>query len=488
MEISQVITSLYRLSMTVRKSTWNNRYLKSASINVSFFERYDIEHVAQKFPNADRLIVERLGRGISRRRQYFKYRELHAAKLAYVVDENDDGPAPSETTASVFAKTQSKDERDLTTDGDVQSIMTETSFATSHGSPTKVHFPPMPKAASNGQPFECPFCYRIEVAETTHEWRKHVYRDLQPYMCTFKECAIPDETYASRRQWFSHELQKHRKVWHCSGHCDRKFESGEQLTSHLKAFWPVSITDAQIPALLDMRASPISRDEKLHCVLCRLEIIGRNQLQKHLGYHFEELALFALPNDNEESDEDLDSLAATTESGASLDRDLFEESDSYEKRQELGQLQEQEPRQSKKPGISKDYQDSVGHDVERVQNSYDGLFSSALPPKTADSPKSPENVTPARTAGRPLGRVAQILRGVGAKDDTITHASSRGSSSKAREDSVVGNTLPQKASTDVNVIFLAASVYDFNIDRIQREAGYPYLTYVAGEVQELDVQ
>ncbi|KAI4202901.1 MAG: hypothetical protein LQ350_002272 [Teloschistes chrysophthalmus] len=33
-----------------------------------------------------------------------------------------------------------------------------------------------------------------------------------------------------------------------------------------------------------------------------------------------------------------------------------------------------------------------------------------------------------------------------------------------------------------NVIFLAASVYEFNIDRARREAGYPYLTYVAGEI------
>ena len=33
-----------------------------------------------------------------------------------------------------------------------------------------------------------------------------------------------------------------------------------------------------------------------------------------------------------------------------------------------------------------------------------------------------------------------------------------------------------------NVLFLAASVYEFNIDRARKEAGYPYLTYVAGEV------
>ncbi len=35
---------------------------------------------------------------------------------------------------------------------------------------------------------------------------------------------------------------------------------------------------------------------------------------------------------------------------------------------------------------------------------------------------------------------------------------------------------------DFNIIFLAASVYEFNIDRARKQAGYPYLTYVAGEV------
>lgn len=40
-----------------------------------------------------------------------------------------------------------------------------------------------------------------------------------------------------------------------------------------------------------------------------------------------------------------------------------------------------------------------------------------------------------------------------------------------------------QGSQGFNVLFLAASVYEFNIDRARREAGYPYLTYVAGEVR-----
>ncbi|KAI9832401.1 MAG: hypothetical protein M1819_004389 [Sarea resinae] len=35
---------------------------------------------------------------------------------------------------------------------------------------------------------------------------------------------------------------------------------------------------------------------------------------------------------------------------------------------------------------------------------------------------------------------------------------------------------------DYNVLFLVASCYEFNIDRARREAGYPYLTYVPGEI------
>jgi hypothetical protein len=33
-----------------------------------------------------------------------------------------------------------------------------------------------------------------------------------------------------------------------------------------------------------------------------------------------------------------------------------------------------------------------------------------------------------------------------------------------------------------NVLFLAASLFEFNIDRARKEAGYPYLTYVPGEI------
>ncbi|KAI2094389.1 hypothetical protein LOZ35_003769 [Ophidiomyces ophidiicola] len=41
---------------------------------------------------------------------------------------------------------------------------------------------------------------------------------------------------------------------------------------------------------------------------------------------------------------------------------------------------------------------------------------------------------------------------------------------------------PPTVVKEPKVLFLAASMYEFNIDRARREAGYPYLTYVAGEI------
>jgi dynamin-binding protein len=47
-------------------------------------------------------------------------------------------------------------------------------------------------------------------------------------------------------------------------------------------------------------------------------------------------------------------------------------------------------------------------------------------------------------------------------------------------------TLPPGISPSVgeepNVLFTAASVYEFNIDRARQEGGIPYLTYVVGEI------
>lgn len=91
----------------------------------------------------------------------------------------------------------------------------------------------------------------------------------------------------------------------------------------------------------------------------------------------------------------------------------------------------------------------------------------------------------------------QITRSRPPSDSTYpqaVHDPQRASSPSTRYSGFFSSAMPMSDSpptespTDAfgrnqfNVIFLAASVYEFNIDRARREAGYPYLTYVSGEV------
>lgn len=65
------------------------------------------------------------------------------------------------------------------------------------------------------------------------------------------------------------------------------------------------------------------------------------------------------------------------------------------------------------------------------------------------------------------------------------------SSAMPLSDSPTGDTMPtspKHASDDTPVMFVAASLFEFNIDRARREAGYPYLTYVEGEVFDVVAQ
>jgi len=77
-------SSLMKLSMVIRNSPARDDYLKAAS-RYPFDARYDIGHVKEKYGAAKRSsdwLLERLGKAITRRRQYLKYREEHHTKLS----------------------------------------------------------------------------------------------------------------------------------------------------------------------------------------------------------------------------------------------------------------------------------------------------------------------------------------------------------------------------------------------------------------------
>jgi hypothetical protein len=55
-------------------------------------------------------------------------------------------------------------------------------------------------------------------------------------------------------------------------------------------------------------------------------------------------------------------------------------------------------------------------------------------------------------------------------------------SDSPRPDAPTTSAPSTNTNANPKVLFLAASLYEFNIDKSRREAGYPYLTYIEGEV------
>ena len=312
-EIQESIDCLYRMSMNLRNVGGNRRYAKAAKIDVSYFESFDIQFMKQMFPLAEEYLCERLGKAISRRRQFLKYQEEHATKLARgVIPDDDQTVTQSETTASTIrpdplsgAPGEAPREQAAYADADQESMISATSYATIPGVANSIKWPSLPKAAESASPYKCPYCHIFIEAHTTSEWRRHLVRDLQPYLCTFEKCILGSEMYEGRKLWWRHETQYHRQTWICVNHCQREFSSKTDFAKHMKRFLP-SLTDDQIETFSHVCARSFGVDASVECPLCKEKQKGSLRLGKHIARHLEEIALRALPAVTTEDDEEID--------------------------------------------------------------------------------------------------------------------------------------------------------------------------------------
>lgn len=110
-ELSEIISCLMRISMALRNPARNDQVRYAETALAKLFEPRDIEHVRMKFPSATDHITQRVGKSISRHRQYFKYRKEHHEKLSHGIDgEEDEEEKEKQSTAatSLFRPEQSQ--------------------------------------------------------------------------------------------------------------------------------------------------------------------------------------------------------------------------------------------------------------------------------------------------------------------------------------------------------------------------------------------
>jgi hypothetical protein len=176
-DISHVVDCLYRLSVTISNPAPHDQFASRAgSETLVYYEQFDIRHVQEKFPQIETWLAKRLGRAISIRRQYFKYREDHHTRLVAGIDNDANATeGGDQTTIASSLPDRFKDSlRDsLATesrDSDDRSVVSKTSYAPSLDNSEQLKVPPVPNDYLDG-PLLCPFCYVMIEINSRHDWK-----------------------------------------------------------------------------------------------------------------------------------------------------------------------------------------------------------------------------------------------------------------------------------------------------------------------------
>jgi hypothetical protein len=268
--LGDVVDCLYQISLLIRKPARHDRLLRYDSGIGAAFTPWDRGHVSSKFPNADSITIDRLGAAITKRRMLLKYRERHYQKLAHGLDsaiesrEDEKSLGLSHTLATDFKEVAVE-----TSDAASATGASQTSYAKSLEGGGDITVPLPPKESENQREFLCPYCFIVITVKDRRDWTRHVFRDLEPYVCIFPDCPKAEAPYDSQREWLTHEK-----------------------TDHPRLFEEAKATGTAV------------------CPLCKSEITSVI-LEKHIAKHLQELALFPISTGDVEEDVSADPLGTS---------------------------------------------------------------------------------------------------------------------------------------------------------------------------------
>jgi hypothetical protein len=248
--IQKLLECLFQLSMRIRRPALRDKVLGRRKDDSTDFEDFDRRHIRDKFPEASDVLVDRLTTAISKRRSNLKYFERHHTKLGKGIEVPDNSAGDESATfySSTIATTFRENQLDAIDKAPI-SYASVTSYAPSlFSGDSHVTIPPVPPESADGSPFECPYCYLIITVSSPRDWAKHIFQDLEPYVCVIEDCSMPERLYKSRHEWTAHLRDSHQQSLGSS-----------------------------------------------RCPLCTEDCVANPQLQQHLRRHLEDLALFILP-------------------------------------------------------------------------------------------------------------------------------------------------------------------------------------------------
>ena len=173
-DISTYIQSLYKISVSLRRSTVHDNYIRSVSkdANTSNLIPWDQSHVESMFRNASEVLVRRLALANTRRRQQLQYWEKHpedaagrvlskAALFQSAIPPTESKPTQSLGIYSGTTKqTFSTIALSAVNDNETISGRPKTNYQPSlQGASGHLRVPDIPEVLSGQISFECPYCH-----------------------------------------------------------------------------------------------------------------------------------------------------------------------------------------------------------------------------------------------------------------------------------------------------------------------------------------
>jgi len=175
--------------------------------------------------------------------------------------------------------------------------------------------------------------------------RKHVLDDIQPYVCTYSDCDLPeDHFFTNKEEWYRHETQRHRVKWHCTYEKHPEYEKLPDFLLHMRYNHHRTIDLSQSSQQIDVFRRAL-REPAGACNLCQRQ---STNLRSHVSRHLQQMALFALPRHNKfdssvRADDDIVLSERNKESNDSQD------SESQTSDKQPSEIQNREPSSEKTP-------------------------------------------------------------------------------------------------------------------------------------------
>ncbi|KAF5574885.1 hypothetical protein FPCIR_13420 [Fusarium pseudocircinatum] len=287
--LSDAIDNLSHLGAALREPFVDSRTTDETSPS----EPFDVQHVLSKYPGVDEAIAERLGKALSDRRQLF----LGQQSAERSSNRSGGRLADEPTLETLFNQLNLEDLTYQTSEQDdvFDQSSSETSYIASEDLQAR-QIPPLPQRATEGTPFRCLCCHQMLRGLSETAGKKHVYRDLRPYLCLESDCPIPQYRYTRRRDWMNHMLREHWTIYVCPFGCGLKSTSRNECREHLYQNHGSGKQLSEIEDLVQLSTvNKTEFPEKTACPLCEKDLQDIETYRDHVGKHQKQLALFAIP-------------------------------------------------------------------------------------------------------------------------------------------------------------------------------------------------